>query len=95
MSTTPIRKDALRCFCAHRPILAMQGLDAKGKPFVHIKVYKAQRVYGEMIFTFGEMRIKCRECYRWHTIKILGNKAVLSDIPEDEDIVDFVDPDAA
>ena len=83
-------KEPIRCFCAHRPILAMQGLDEKGKPFVHIKIYKQSRIYGEIIFTVGEIRIKCRECYRWHIIKILRNRAVLADLPE-TDVVDLVD----
>jgi len=72
----------------------MQGLDDKNKPFVHIRIYKQSRVFGEIIFNFGEIRIKCRDCYRWHIIRILGNKAVLEDLPDEKDVVDLVDPDA-
>lgn len=46
----------------------MYGLDAKGRTYVHIKVYKQRRIYGESIHYNGEVKIKCRECLRWNVI---------------------------
>lgn len=79
----------LRCFCASHPILCVVKSD-KGRPFVHIKIYKAGRIYGEILFNKGDMRVRCRECYRWHTIRIVRETAVLEDPPEGPDIVDLV-----
>lgn len=60
----------LRCFCRRQPILAKYGLGGDGKPFVHLKVHKQGRVYGEVVFTEGIVRIRCRECLRWYTVRI-------------------------
>lgn len=35
-----------------------------------MKVYKAKRLYGEMVATSGTVMLRCRECYRWHRITI-------------------------
>lgn len=60
-----------RCFCARRPLLAVCGRDTlTGEPFVWMKVHKQQRIFGEMIATAGTVRIRCRECLRWHTLTI-------------------------
>lgn len=66
----PLVKKPLKCFCTRKPILAMYGLDAQGKLFVHIKIYKQNRVYGEILVTEGTVKLRCRECLRWHTVKI-------------------------
>lgn len=60
----------LRCFCARRPLLATYGLDTKGKLYVHVKIYKQRRVYGEVLVTEGRVQLHCRECFRWHTVVI-------------------------
>lgn len=64
----------LRCMCRRRPILAKYGRDSKGRPFVHVKIHKQRQVYGEMVFTEGVCRIRCRECLRWYTVKIRMTK---------------------
>lgn len=46
----------------------MYGLDMRGRTYVHIKVYKQRRIYGESIHYSGEVKIKCRECLRWNVI---------------------------
>lgn len=46
----------------------MYGLDADGKLYVHIKIYKQQRVCGEIIAR-AEVEINCRECLRWHRVR--------------------------
>ncbi len=67
----------LRCFCARRPLLAMYGI-REGKLFVHIKIYKQNRIFGESLHTQGVVKIHCRDCLRWHTVTIQApNKAAL------------------
>lgn len=74
---------ALRCFCSSRPLLGVYGIDPKdGRAFVHIKVYKQARIYGEHVFKSGELKTKCRVCYRWHHITIRADVAPrLKEIP--------------
>lgn len=53
----------------------MCGRDAVTRqPFVWMRVYKQGRVYGEMVATSGDVRIRCRECLRWHVVQIRVNK---------------------
>jgi len=80
----------LRCFCSTRPILAVVKKDSFNAPFVHIKSYKQRRIFTEIVFNKGEMRVRCRDCFRWHKIRILKEKAVLEELPDEEDIVDLV-----
>lgn len=60
----------LRCFCRTEPLLAVYGVDSEGRLYVHVKIYKQNRVYGEMMVTDGEVKIRCRECLRWHRVTI-------------------------
>lgn len=60
----------LRCFCSRSPLLATYGLDTKGKLYVHVKIYKQRRIYGEVLVTEGRVQLHCRECLRWHTVII-------------------------
>lgn len=69
-----LTKNELRCFCSRSPLLAMYGLDARGRTYVHIKVYKQRRIYGESVHYGGEVRIKCRECLRWNVIVFTARK---------------------
>lgn len=62
--------DDLRCFCAKHPLLARIGRDDLGRPFAHIKVYKGGKVYGELILESGRLRLRCRDCGRWHTLRV-------------------------
>jgi len=66
----PDTKHELRCFCAREPLLATYGVDAKGKLYVHVKIWKQKRLYGEIIAIEGTVKIHCRECYRWHSVII-------------------------
>lgn len=59
-----------RCSCLHRPLLAVCGLTRDGKGYVHIKAWKGQRLLTEAVVTSGEVSIRCRECGKWHTIKV-------------------------
>lgn len=69
----------LRCFCRTTPLLATYGLDAKRKLFVHVKIWKQSRIYGELLFSGGVVKIRCRNCFRWHRIIFRENSAELSE----------------
>lgn len=60
----------LRCFCGRQPLLATYGVDEKGQLYVHMKVYKQRRLFGEMVATGGTVTLRCRECLRTHTVVI-------------------------
>lgn len=60
----------LRCFCSRSPLLAVYGIDKDGRLFIHVKIFKQRRIYGELLFKGGEVSLKCRECYRWYRIFI-------------------------
>lgn len=60
----------LRCFCGREPLLATYGIDEEGRLYVHIKIFKQRRIFGEVLVTEGKVKLHCRECLRWHTVKI-------------------------
>lgn len=61
----------LRCFCRHTPLLATYGLNSQGKIYIHVKIYKSGRVYGEVYVEDGaSVRLHCRDCLRWHRVVI-------------------------
>lgn len=63
---------SVRCFCTRQTLLAVCGRDTKDlTPFVHVKTTKNKKVITEVIITSGVVRIRCRECFRWHTIRII------------------------
>ena len=82
-------KHPLRCECSRKPILAYYGLTDKGKIYLHVKVYKARRVYGELLVLSGECQMRCRECYRWYTVIIpnAGNPRLV-ETPEPESVAE-------
>lgn len=78
------REHELRCFCKSKPLLATYGLNKDGALYLHVKIYKQSRIYGELILLGGLVRIKCRNCLRWHRIRIQGNRAELVNTQEPE-----------
>lgn len=60
----------LRCHCSRRVLLAVYGRTAKGKSYVHQKVHKQGKVYGESVVESGTVAIRCRECLRWTRVRI-------------------------
>lgn len=64
-------KHELRCCCSREPLLALYGVTEGGLPYVHIKIYKQRRVYGEVLITEGNVKLLCRECLRWYTVRIV------------------------
>lgn len=65
----------LRCFCSRQPLLAVYGLDERGGLYVHVKIYKQARIYGEVVVTGGVVRLHCRECLRWHRVVLRDSRA--------------------
>lgn len=63
-------RNELRCFCRRTPLLALYGLNRRGKIYIHFKVWKNRRLFCEMLVTEGKVQVRCRECLRWHTIVI-------------------------
>lgn len=79
----PRREKELRCFCDKKALLATYGIDRKGSLFVHVKIWKARRIFGELVIEGGIVKIRCRECLRWHVIRIHQNRAVLRETREE------------
>jgi hypothetical protein len=61
----------------------MYGIDEKGKLFVHVRIYKQSRIFGEILVTDGTVKLHCRECLRWQTVNIIQpGKAALVEAKE-------------
>lgn len=74
-------KRELRCFCSRSPLLGVYGVDVDGLPYIHVKVYKQHRIFGEFIFKAGYVKLRCRECYRWYGVVIrVGVQPKLSEL---------------
>lgn len=76
-------KNELRCFCSRTPLLATYGVDETGRLYVHVKIYKQRRIFGEVLVTDGIVKLHCRECLRWHTVIIkprLGKAELVEDL---------------
>ena len=71
------REKELRCFCKRKPLLATYGIDKFGKLFVHVKIWKANRIFGELVIEGGLVKVRCRDCLRWHKINVRQRQAVL------------------
>lgn len=70
----------MRCFCTRRPLLATYSVK-DGEPYLHIKVYKQSRLYGE-VFIQGigsQIKIRCRECLRLHKVTFTQGKPSLEE----------------
>lgn len=64
----------IRCFCGRKPLLAVVGVDSDGHGFVHIKTWKGGKLYAEVVVTDGTAHLHCRECLRWHTVRIVRER---------------------
>jgi hypothetical protein len=82
----PSESGEIRCVCSRTPLLAKYGLE-DGKPWIHLRVYKQHKIYGEAFFTGGEVHLHCRECLRWMTLKLTGRviKVEKSESPLSDD----------
>jgi hypothetical protein len=67
----------IRCGCSRRPLLAVAGRDTKTKHgFIHIKSWKGNRLYTEVVVTEGIAHIRCRECLHWTKVRIVKDVSV-------------------
>jgi hypothetical protein len=69
----------LRCFCRGEPLLATYGVDSTGKLYVHVKIFKQNRIYGELIINEGTVKMRCRNCLRWHRVIFNSRSATLTE----------------
>lgn len=78
------REHELRCEqCKEAPLLATYGVDEKGRPYIHVKIWKQNRIFGELVVEGGVVRIKCRACLRWLRVIIRpGRRAELIQEPK-------------
>lgn len=83
------RENELRCFCRRTPLLALYGV-RNGTPFVHVKVYKQDRIFGEVYFEGGKVKLRCRECRRWTTINIIGEPTLVETTEPDLSVTDMI-----
>lgn len=74
----------LRCFCGRQPLLATYGVDEDNKLYVHVKIFKQRRIFGEVLITEGKVNLHCRECFRWHKVIIRQ--------PGEAELVEATDP---
>ena len=50
----------------------MYGINSDGKVYIHIKIYKQGRVFGETYHVDGTVLMRCRNCMRWHRVRIVN-----------------------
>lgn len=55
-------------------MLAIWGNDEDNVPYVHVRIFKQGRIYGDVVVNGGKIRICCRECVRWHRISFVGEQ---------------------
>lgn len=74
----------VRCSCYRRTVLAIAGVSDTGELFLHIKAWKGQKIYAEVVVTQGIARIHCRDCGRWTTVRIRpsGYHHAVEELPE-------------
>lgn len=66
----------------------MYGVDEDGELFIHVKVYKQARIYAEVFVSANaKVKIKCRECLRFHTVKIVSGHPQLKEIEDSMKLV--------
>lgn len=77
----------IRCFCSRKPLLAVGGRDTRtGQGFIHVKTWKGGRLYAEVVITEGTARIRCRECLRWHSVRIVKSRLEIKQEPLPESV---------
>lgn len=77
-------RNRLNCFCSRHPLLAIYGNDENGKPYVHVRIFKQGRIFGDVVVYGGEVKICCRECIRWHRITFVGEQKEVAELVQTE-----------
>jgi len=64
-------------------MLAAYGRDSNGDAYIHVRVYKAKRVFAE-IYTTYPISLMCRWCGRWWRINIVNKNITAQErnVPE-------------
>jgi hypothetical protein len=68
----------LRCHCSRRPLLG-RAVKVDNKWFLHVKIFKSGKIYGEMWLENGRVRLRCRECLRWLTVTVKPVPAMIDE----------------
>jgi hypothetical protein len=78
----------LRCFCRQQPLLAVYGYSIRYGPYVHIKVYKQRRLFGEVVVTGTGSRceLTCRDCLRHHVVTISGKRVAFDSVDLEDEV---------
>lgn len=76
-------------------MLATYGSSIHGL-YVHVKVYKQRRIFGEVTITGHGARVEltCRDCLRHHVVRIRDSEVDFRQIDLDEHLRDSIDGDA-
>lgn len=70
----------IECFCSRHPLLAMfLADDSSGRPVIWVKTIKNGHISTEVILTVGSIRVRCRECLRFHRIDLWPDKKLTFD----------------
>ena len=70
----------IRCHCRQHSLLGKFAMDdVTGEPVIHIKSWKGGTLYTEVVIVSGVVRIRCRNCYRWHRIRVKHGAPRLED----------------
>lgn len=71
--------EPLRCDCHRRTVLAMFGRDEKtGEPIVHVRTWRNNKIHVDVVVTSGVVRVLCRDCGRYHVIRMVKGQPKLS-----------------
>jgi len=70
----------LRCTCPHHTKLAEYGMTTDGAAYLHVRVFKQGRVFGEVIASSGEVRVLCRDCGRWTQVNVKQPGEIFHDV---------------
>ena len=61
----------VRCFCQHKTLLGRVDRDPEtGAPCLYVKLAARGRTAREIVVLSGVVKVKCRDCTRWFTIRI-------------------------
>lgn len=70
----------IRCTCSTKPLLAIAGSSDDG-PFIHVKAYKQKKIITELVVTSGVVRLRCRTCDRWLTLRVNPDQVLARNEP--------------
>lgn len=78
-----MKESELRCFCSTHPLLATYGIDEEEHLYVHVLAWKQNRLIADVKVTGGDVRLRCRNCMRYHKVRIHGKIARLTPVNDE------------